>query len=137
MKVLLSFALVLSYQTAIMAEENHDFECRAIVLNDEEYCSVSFYELLSDTREFSNRKIRMVGYLRQELDAVYLSPDLASIQGPVLSDNVIALTVSENFEETYREYDGTRVEIFGTFRHACTATMVRGHIKPVVHVEAR
>lgn len=138
MRLPLIVGLLLSVQSASLADRASSPECRAIYLDDVEYCSVSFYEILSDTRRYSNMNIRITGYLRYELGDAYLSPDLASISGPILADNVIALANDGEFEDAYKKSDGVRIEIFGTFRHpSTTQTMVRGRISPVVHIEPR
>jgi hypothetical protein len=111
-------------------------DCREIYYDEVKYCSVSFYELLANSKKFDGLNIRIVGYLKHDSEGTLLSIDEVSLKGSMILDNVIGVHINKKMKEIYLEHNGKLVMVFGRYSNVSHRyTLARGEFEEVTLIE--
>lgn len=130
------FLLFFAIWTNSVMAERLPVNCREIYYGDTKYCSVSFYEILSDNERFDGLNIRIVGYLKYSLEGTALAVNEISFEGTMIEDNIIGVHVSEHMKDSFKENDGKLVVLYGKYKSTSDRYfMARGEFSSVDLVE--
>ena len=112
-------------------------ECtRGVVYEELQYCMVSFYELISHARQYDGRNIRLVGYINSFSDGAVIGPNVDSIDGLLISENIVRLQFNDSVHGAHELRPRRLFTVFGTF-HTSEALNYFGLLDPVVLVEVK
>ena len=133
-----SIVIALSFICACADSKKDDVaECiRGVVYEESQYCMVSFYALISHPAQYDGRNIRLVGYIVSESDAAAIGPNLDSVEGPLISENIVRLQFNDSLARAYESQSGKLSTVFGTF-HTSEELGYFGLLDPVVVVEIK